>query len=103
MQTADNVIRRDMRGSLHLRQEFDRTHNRSGNELREEGNKQSEIHKLAYRRDTSPIDVHRVADALEGVKADAERQNDFPGPGRHLIIPSNGSATGCFAGRNRRT
>ena len=37
--------------------------------------------KRSHRRDFAAVDVERVADALERVEADAQRQDDVSGPG----------------------
>ena len=57
-----------------LGQEVDRSHNRAGDQLREEGNEEGEIHEVTCRAGFSPVDVDRVAHALEGVEGDSHRQ-----------------------------
>ena len=55
----------------------------AGHELGEEGDVESEIGQPVQRDHLPPSDVHRVADGLEGVEADAHGQQDaVDRPGR---------------------
>jgi len=62
---------------LQLRQKIFRALDGARDELREEGDKERLAEKITLRRDAAAIDVRRVAERLERVKRDADRQNDI--------------------------
>ena len=47
---------------------------RAGDQLREEGDKQRIFEEIALGADLAPVDVHGVAQRLEGIKRDAHGQ-----------------------------
>ena len=79
VQPLGNLLRRHRWRRLHLRQKLDRPHDRTRGELREERHEEGVIEEAPHGLDLPAIHVHRVADALKRVEADADRQEDFPG------------------------
>ena len=67
-----------------LRQQVSWAHDRSGNELREERDKQGEIEEGLRWLSPAQVDVERVSHGLKGIKRNTDRQNDMPV--RWLII-----------------
>jgi hypothetical protein len=59
-----------------LGQEGHRAHDRAGDELREERDEEGEVQEAALRGQRAPVDLDGVAEALEGVEADAVGQED---------------------------
>ena len=51
--------------------------NRAGNELREHGHVAGKVNGIFLHLGLSPVHVHRIAENLEGVKADANRQRQL--------------------------
>ena len=62
---------------LELSREKREFQNRTRNEVREHRNEAGEIHEVAHGAGFAAVDIDRVAHRLEGVEADAERQDDF--------------------------
>ena len=54
------------------------------NQLREEGDEQREAHGVLLRRVLAVIHVDQVADGLERVKGDAQRQQQVKRPAKGL-------------------
>lgn len=50
-------------------------HDGPGTDMGEAGKIQVEAQRVAFRPDGAPVYIHAVADALEGIKADAQRQS----------------------------
>ena len=65
---------------LELRQEVRRLDDRSRDQLRKEGDVQRKAHQVAADGQLAAIDVDRIAQALKGVKRDADRQDDAQRP-----------------------
>ena len=62
-------------GPLDLRQEVLRSHDRPGDQVREEQDEQHEVAEVPLRLDPAAIDVDGVVDRFESVERDADRQN----------------------------
>ena len=54
-------------------------HNRTGDQLREERDVEPEVENVGNVRDLPLIDIHQVADILEGIERDAHGQKDLGG------------------------
>ena len=54
--------------------------------MREEGDEEGVIAKLAAGRDVPAIDIDHVADALEGIEGDAGRQHDLQDRHGHVEV-----------------
>ena len=66
-----------------LGHEIRSAHDGTGHQLGKEGHVEPEVRQPAERRHMAPVDVHGVADGLEGVEADADGEQDaVDGPGR---------------------
>ena len=65
-----------MKRFVQLRDELFRTHNRSGNELREEGDVETKIEDVFHRLYASAIDIDGIRDDLEYIERDTHRQDD---------------------------
>jgi hypothetical protein len=78
VQPFGDLLGSGARRRFHLRQELDRPHDRPRGELREERHEQGVVEEAPHSADLPAIHVHCVADALECVEADAQRQQDFP-------------------------
>src|SRR5438132_229487 len=70
--------------AIKLRQKVTRTNDRPGHEMREEQDKDGIFQRIAHGPSPPLVDIHDVADGLEGVKGDAEREDDFEEPPRRL-------------------
>ncbi len=68
--------------AVELRQEIISAHDRPGDQLREEAHEGRIVEQVAPRMHMPAIDVQRVAQALEGIEADTDRQDQ---PQRHRI------------------
>ena len=62
-------------------------HDGTGDELREHGDVQQQVHEAALRRALAPVDVHQVGDGLEYVEADADGERQ---PG-HVDVQAEGA------------
>ena len=58
---------------LELREKIARAHDRAGDELREERNREHEIAQRARRLQHAAINIERVGERMEGVERDADR------------------------------
>ena len=65
------------------------TDDRTGNQLREQGNVGSQLDEIGLCLHLPAIDVRQVGDGLEGVEGDANRQEDtFQGDGGDTEQPA---------------
>ena len=65
------------RGLVELGQQVRGPHNRTGHQMREEAHQQHDVQQALGRRCLAAMDVHDIADALEGEEADPDRQQDL--------------------------
>ncbi len=63
-------------GALHLGEQVARGHDRARDHVGEKRDEQREVHGVLRGLDVAAVDVHDVADALERVERDADRQHD---------------------------
>ena len=68
--------------------------NRTGNQLREEHDEGAEVDQVVLHLDFAPVDIHRVGQNLEGVKADAQRQVELGGIQQRQAQPQQGIDVG---------
>ena len=68
---------RRLRRSDQLRKKIARAHDRSGDQLREKGNRQDEIAQRSGRLQHAAINVERVGERMKRVERDADRQKDI--------------------------
>ena len=81
------------RGRIDLRQQARGAQDRSGDEVREEGDEHREVEEVARRRDLAAVHVDDVAHRHERVERDADRQQDAqredvdlpPERGEHVV------------------
>ena len=76
-QAVGEVLPRDRRRSLELRQEVVGALDRPGHQLGEERDERQEAHEAALRLDHAVVGVDRVAHRLERVEGDADGQDHF--------------------------
>src|SRR5947209_20269202 len=69
-----------------LWQEIARTHNGTGDQMREKENEKQEVPQILLRLPSTPVDIHNVVDGLEGVERDADRRDDYKA--RHQTVQS---------------
>ena len=62
---------------VQLRDKFRGTDNRPSHQLREEAHVEAKVQDVLNGLDVTPVDVHTVADRLEGKEADSDRQKDL--------------------------
>ena len=75
--SRDHAILVELHRALPLGKKLACSHNRAGNQLREERHKQGKVGEAPGGFQFSEIDVKGVAECLEGVERDSQGQDDF--------------------------
>ena len=74
LHTLFEIYKGDVPVLTELRQKLPRLHDRSGDELREKRDIKRKLYRASLRLDLPAVDVDNIAERLEGVERNADRQ-----------------------------
>ena len=77
LHTLFEIYKGDIPVLTELRQKLPRLHDRSGDELREKRDIKRKLYRASLRLDLPAVDVDNIAERLEGVERNADRQQQL--------------------------